>query len=557
MQNVFLTPLEISDSIKMIFRQADIEGAVSGDGAFALKCDLSEGVPPFYIQRAIDALQFVPALKDLYNRAVIASVSQKPKEYLTLDIERFSLMTPLSNWKLFQRRLFKESGRNSEDLLLAYLTQEGGVKQEILKILTQLGLAPEQIGHTIQEEDKEVLISFCEKMNKIPENTPILSALKHEYPLIESELVTLFVERELHKERMSVPQKQTRILQTLKERVVGQDEVSNILCSAICDGENKNKKFLFVGPTGTGKTEMSKVVADMMGGRFLTLAMNTYSQGHSVSNLFGSPVGYVGSSDKPSFIKMIEEYKPQRVESGPSGKVFKVTRMVVLFDELEKAASEVKQSLLTLFDEGHITCTYTSESLARPLSGSNIVERYVFEDSIFIGTSNLFSQEILGFFRAGKSFQDTKRMFIEKNTTNRSYSSFSAEFLGRFSVVPFGPIPRGVDGFQKIIKQNMKNFLDKTKQIYCLENLKIEREQEVLEIMENSLYSEGIGIRRVQQYFESNINTTIHTKILTEIPLDGKTLVLFPFDESRIGIRIEKLVFGRVVTFSGPFSVDY
>ena len=557
MPNVFLTPTEIRDSIKEVFIQAQFEGAVR-NGVFTLKCAVSERVPDFYIEKAINALTFVPALKDLYARTVMLSHCQ-PKEHFKLDVERFSLVPPLSNWKLFQRRLFQENGRDVEDLIIGFLTQEDEGKQETANLLEQMGLKPEQIGEHIQEEDREILVSLCEKINKQPRESSarLFSLFKRAYPLIGEELEHLFIEREKSNARMTVPPEQTRVLKALKGRVVGQDEASNVLCSAICSKDGKNKRFLFVGPTGTGKTEMSKAVACMNEGRFLMLAMNTYSQSHSVSNLFGSPVGYVGSSDKPAFIKMIENHNPKKVESSFSENVFEVEKMVVLFDELEKAAPEVKQSLLTLFDEGFITCTYTSGSMmgSIPFSRSNISEKYIFKNSIFIGTSNLFSSEILRCFRERKSFQETQRVFSAKNAESSMYSSFSPEFLGRFSVVPFGPIPKGKEHFQKIIKQNMHKALATIENRNQLSGFDVEREETVLEIMEDSLYGNGIGIRRVHQYFDVNLNTVIDTKILTDIDPAGKTLVLFPYNRDTIGVRIDDIVLGESRNISGIFPI--
>ena len=146
-------------------------------------------------------------------------------------------------------------------------------------------------------------------------------------------------------------------------------------------------------------------------------------------------------------------------------------------------------------------------------------------------------------------------MFLEQNTNSRTYSSFSPEFLGRFEIVPFGPIPRGEDGFQKIIKQNMESALNTLKTRNRLSGFSIENEEEVLTILEESLYGNGIGIRRIQQYFEVKLNTVIHTRILTEIDPKGTKFVLFPFDRNTIGVRVDAFVLGEDVTIFGGFRI--
>lgn len=544
MVNVFLTPFEIRDSIKSVFPQGRVEGTVKDD-VFTLKCILSDKIQPLYIDKAINALKFVPAIKDLFARAVIKSHLQREEE-LGLDIKKFSLVPPLSNWKLFQRNTFKEKGKKIEDLLIEFLN--GDRREANLERLEQLGLAPTQIRDGLLKEDEEVFLNLCERIQGISTRQPeigrlIFERFKTEYPSIGDQVETLFIEKERERARIEMPKGIRDILDTLKKRVIGQDAAADIMCTALCSDDRKNKNFLFVGPTGIGKTEMGKAVSTLKKNRFLMLTMNTFSERHSLANLFGSPQGYVGSQDKPHLVKELQKFQPKETGSDGANKIYEVENIVLLFDELEKSHSEVKQSLLTLFDEGFIQAKYTK-------SGSNISEKYVFRNSIFIATSNLYSDIIKRGFEERTGIKDIVRSFVEQNSRSHFSTSFSPEFLGRFEIVPFGPIPKGEEYYQKIIKQNMHKSLSKTKTQLKLSKVQLEEESTILRILEERLYGDGINIRKLQRFFEQDLNTVIYTRIASEISLADKTLVLSPHEMSTIGVKAADFVLGRWVDFS-------
>ena len=141
----------------------------------------------------------------------------------------------------------------------------------------------------------------------------------------------------------------------LHERVIGQEEAVQAVAKAIrrsrCGLKNPNRpigSFLFLGPTGVGKTELSKALADIVFGSeqsMIRVDMSEYMEKHSVARLVGSPPGYVGYDEGGQL----------------SEKVRRNPYAVVLFDEVEKAHPDVFNILLQVLDEGHITCLlYTS-----------------------------------------------------------------------------------------------------------------------------------------------------------------------------------------------------
>ena len=262
----------------------------------------------------------------------------------------------------------------------------------------------------------------------------------------------------------------------------------------------------------------------------------------------------------------VEKFQPKVTGSDGANTIYEVENMVILFDELEKAHSEVKQSLLTLFDEGWVQVKYTQGS-------SNQSEKYIFKDAIFIATSNLYSEMIKKSFKERKNIKDTARSFVQQNAMRPSRTSFSPEFLGRFEIVPFGPIPRGKEYFQKIIKQKMDKSIAIIKTQLNLSGFQVEEEDKVLSILESRLYGEGINIRKLQRFFDQDLNTVIYTRIASEIGLVGKSLVLSPFkgrykshyeekkeqehvgleDVSTIGVKAVDFVLGSRVDFSELF----
>ena len=144
-------------------------------------------------------------------------------------------------------------------------------------------------------------------------------------------------------------QRLRRLEQTLHKRVVGQEEAVTAVAKAVKRGrvglkdpKRPTGSFLFLGPTGVGKTELSKALAEVLFGRedaLIRVDMSEYMEKHSVSKLIGSPPGYIGHDDGGQL----------------SEKVRRNPYAVILFDEIEKAHPDVFNILLQVLDDGHIT----------------------------------------------------------------------------------------------------------------------------------------------------------------------------------------------------------
>ena len=216
----------------------------------------------------------------------------------------------------------------------------------------------------------------------------------------------------------------------LHKRVIGQEEAVTAVAKAMRRGRVGLKdpkrpigSFLFLGPTGVGKTELSKALAEAMFGTedaIIRVDMSEYMEGHSVSKMIGSPPGYVGFDDGGQL----------------SEKVRRNPYSVVLFDEIEKAHPDVFNILLQILDDGHIT-----DSKGRKVS---------FKNTVLIMTSNAGAQRIvdpknLGFAAVSDAKRDYERM--KTGVMEEVKRSFKPEFINRIDDIIV---------FHQLNQENMK-----------------------------------------------------------------------------------------------------
>ena len=225
-----------------------------------------------------------------------------------------------------------------------------------------------------------------------------------------------------------------KLEKTLHKRVIGQEEAVIAVAKAIRRGrvglKDPNRpigSFLFLGPTGVGKTELSKALAEAMFGSedaMIRVDMSEYMEGHSVSKMIGSPPGYVGFEEGGQL----------------SEKVRRNPYSVVLFDEIEKAHPDVFNVLLQVLDDGHIT-----DSKGRKVS---------FKNTVLIMTSNAGAQRIvdpknLGFATEKSETKDYEKM--KSNVMEEVKRSFKPEFINRIDDIIV---------FHQLNNENMKEIVN-------------------------------------------------------------------------------------------------
>lgn len=231
----------------------------------------------------------------------------------------------------------------------------------------------------------------------------------------------------------------------LHKRVIGQDNAVTAVAKAMRRGrvglQDPNRpigSFLFLGPTGVGKTELSKALAEAMFGTeqaLIRVDMSEYMESHSVSKMIGSPPGYVGFDDGGQL----------------SEKIRRNPYSVVLFDEVEKAHPDVFNILLQVLDDGHIT-----DSKGRKVS---------FKNTILIMTSNAGAQKIiepknLGFTTVTNDKQDYEKM--KSGVMEEVKRLFKPEFINRIDeIIVFASLNK--DNMKEIVTLLSKNLCDRSK----------------------------------------------------------------------------------------------
>lgn len=297
-----------------------------------------------------------------------------------------------------------------------------------------------------------------------------------------------------------------KLPEAMHKRVIGQDEAVRKVTDAIIrsragiqDPNRPIGSFLFLGPTGVGKTELAKTLAQNLFDdqrNIVRIDMTEYMEKHTVSRLVGAPPGYVGYEEGGQLTEAIRR-KPYSV---------------ILFDEIEKAHPDVFNILLQVLDDGRITD-----------SQGHTVD---FKNTIIILTSNLGSEILLD--GIDESGQIKKEARAEIKTILRQ--SFKPEFLNRLDeIVLYKPLSK--DNISKIldIQINLLNQRLKSKQITCI--LTPKAKEFIIENGYNPIY----GARPLKRFIQRNIETEIARVILKE-NLSNSTEIVVDFKDSKINI---------------------
>ena len=292
-------------------------------------------------------------------------------------------------------------------------------------------------------------------------------------------------------------EKLLRLGEIIHKRVVGQDEAVRLVTEAIqrsragiADPNRPIGSFLFLGPTGVGKTELAKSLADCLFDdehNLVRIDMTEYMEKFSVSRLIGAPPGYVGYDEGGQLTEAVRR-KPYSV---------------VLFDEVEKAHPDVFNILLQILDDGRIT-----DSQGRTVD---------FKNTIIILTSNLGSSELLDGIQPDGSISEDARAAVMGELRR----AFRPEFLNRLDeIIMFKPLTKeNLNGIIDILMEGLKKRLaDKT--------LKLEVTDAAKSLIIERGFDPIYGARPLKRYLQSAAETLIAKEILRGDLAAGSTLVL-------------------------------
>ena len=292
-------------------------------------------------------------------------------------------------------------------------------------------------------------------------------------------------------------EKLLRLDEIIHKRVVGQDEAVRLVTEAIqrsragiADPNRPIGSFLFLGPTGVGKTELAKSLADCLFDdehNLVRIDMTEYMEKFSVSRLIGAPPGYVGYDEGGQLTEAVRR-KPYSV---------------VLFDEVEKAHPDVFNILLQILDDGRIT-----DSQGRTVD---------FKNTIIILTSNLGSSELLDGIQPDGSISEDARAAVMGELRR----AFRPEFLNRLDeIILFKPLTKeNLSGIIDILMEGLKKRLaDKT--------LKLEVTDAAKSLIIERGFDPIYGARPLKRYLQSAAETLIAKEILRGDLAAGSTLML-------------------------------
>jgi ATP-dependent Clp protease ATP-binding subunit ClpB len=357
------------------------------------------------------------------------------------------------------------------------------------------------------------------KYGKLPEMQRALEAEEEKNKLKENELVHEAVDEDeiaeivsrwtgipVHKLTEGEKSKTLRLDEELHKRVVGQDNAVQLVTEAILRSKAGIKdptkpigSFLFLGPTGVGKTELAKSLAASLfdnESNMVRIDMSEYMEKYSVSRLIGAPPGYVGYEEGGQLTEAVRR-KPYSV---------------VLFDEVEKAHPDVFNVMLQILDDGRVT-----DSQGRTVD---------FKNTILIMTSNIGSQYILdGIEREGEIGKGTEELVMADLKAH-----FRPEFLNRLDeIIMFKPLSKDdISGIMDLLVEDVNRRLS-DKEI----KIRLTEEAKKLAIAES--YDPAYGARPLKRYIQRSVETISARLILEGKAVEGSTIVIDNVDGRLVG----------------------
>lgn len=380
------------------------------------------------------------------------------------------------------------------------------VPKDIEKLEKHIGILKERKLQAVKSQNFEVAAGFRDEERNLSLELESLKASwekklqKNRQIVIAenvAEVVSMMTGIPVHRIAKAENQKLTEMETSLKSIVIGQDEAVQKIVKAIKRNrlglKDPNKpigSFMFLGPTGVGKTYLAKKIAENLfdsADALIRIDMSEYMEKFTVSRLVGAPPGYIGYEEGGQLTEKVR-HKPYSV---------------ILLDEIEKAHTDVFNLLLQIMDEGHLT-----DSLGRHIDFKNV---------ILIMTSNVGSRQLKDFGRSvgftinTKNDKEQTRNVIQK-ALNRT---FAPEFLNRVDdIILFDPLDK--KAIYRIVDLEIKKFYDRIKIL----KYKLHLSDKVKEFIALQAYDTQLGARPlkriIQQYLEDELADMIIKSKLKE-----------------------------------------
>lgn len=475
----------------------------------------------FLPDKAIDLMDEASAMVRTEIDSMPESIDETKRKILQLEIERAALNKEddeMSKIRLENLEKELQDTKNEFDAMYMEWTQQKSKVDEIKDTKSEIEAVKHEMEEAQRKYDFEKLSELkygklVELENKLEE---LNKKMDEDDNSIIKESVTEDEIAEVVSKWTSIPV--TKLVETerdkilnmdklLHKRVVGQDEAVTAVTDAIIRARSGLKSlnrpigsFIFLGPTGVGKTELAKALTENMFDdekNLIRIDMSEYMEKHAVSRLVGAPPGYVGYDEGGQLTEAVRR-KPYSV---------------ILFDEIEKAHPDVFNILLQVLDDGRLT-----DNKGRTVD---------FKNTIIIMTSNIGSMDLIEGIDDSGNISDESRNSVMDELKSR----FKPEFLNRIDdIVMFKPLTK--QDIYKIIEKQV-SLLQKQ-----LEDrqITIEIDESAEDLIIDKAYDVLYGARPVKRFIESNVETKLGRELIKGTVTDKDTVVITNVD-GELGIK--------------------
>lgn len=464
----------------------------------------------FLPDKAIDLMDEAAAKIRMEIDSMPVELDEISRKIMQLEIEKQALSK--EDDKASIKRLETLEGelaelKDEEKVLMAQWNNE---KEAITKV-KETKEKIEEIRHQMDEAERSYDLETLAKLKygSLPELEEKLEEQKKEAEKAEearllkeevgeeeiAEVVSNWTGIPVAKLVESEKEKLIRLPEILHKRVIGQDEgieaVSQAILRARAGLKNENRpigSFIFLGPTGVGKTELAKALSETLFDserNMIRIDMSEYMEKHSVSRLVGAPPGYVGYDEGGQLTEAVRR-KPYSV---------------ILFDEIEKAHPDVFNILLQLLDDGRLT-----DNQGRTVD---------FKNTLIIMTSNIGSFDLIDNIKEDGSIPCE----VKERVEDQLKAHFRPEFLNRVDdIVIFSPLTKAeIEGIIELTADDLgRRLADR--------NIKLKIDEAGKEFIAEKAYDPAYGARPIKRYLQKNIETHIAAMIIQGQLGEGDTV---------------------------------
>eukprot|EP01028_Stygiella_incarcerata_P002819 TRINITY_DN1532_c0_g1_i2.p1 TRINITY_DN1532_c0_g1~~TRINITY_DN1532_c0_g1_i2.p1 ORF type:complete len:880 (-),score=276.33 TRINITY_DN1532_c0_g1_i2:104-2743(-) len=504
-QPVYLKEPSVEDTISILRglkeRYETHHGVRIEDSALVAAAELADRyiTTRFLPDKAIDLIDEACANTRVQLDSRPELIDQLERRRMQLEIERSALEREGkdANTKHRLEKVQSELAKVNEQLkpLMARYDRESAVVEKIRYVKQKIESAFSKLEAAKRRHD--VVLAADIEYGAIPSLKVKLDELEKEQKMRSAEDGAMLKEVVTAEQLADVVSRWTgipvsRLTQTerdrvlkladrMNQRVVGQEEAVNAVADAILrsraglsSSRRPTGSFLFLGPTGVGKTELARVVASELfddENVIVRIDMSEYMESHSVSRLIGAPPGYIGHDEGGQLTEPVRR-RPYSV---------------ILFDEVEKAHSQVWNVLLQVLDDGRLT-----DSNGRTVDFSN---------TVIILTSNLGSEHLLRLGEQKDVVSDDIPQGVREAVMREVRMKFRPEFLNRLDDIVFFHSLRRHDVLMKIVHLQFQELTKNLKK----RNIEVELSDDAVDLVLSKSFDPGFGARPIRRYMEKNI----------------------------------------------------